>query len=120
MNKKNKWGGNGERRDWLSKEYKQWRKTVYQRDHYACRIPGCKSKIRINAHHIKKWASYPLLRYHVGNGITLCYKHHKEIEGREDEFVSLFLSILAKNKGFQFQNLIEKYKEKEGDSHEST
>lgn len=57
-----------------SNEYKQWRNKVYERDNYMC--VQCGSKLKLNAHHIKSWKNYPLLRYEISNGITLCEKCH--------------------------------------------
>lgn len=60
-----------------SREYKEWRLKVYQRDSYKCRY--CGSKEKINAHHIYSWKNYPELRYNIDNGITLCEKCHIEL-----------------------------------------
>lgn len=59
-----------------SAEYKKWRLQVYERDNFCC--TQCGSKIKLNAHHIKPWKSYPELRYALDNGITLCEKCHIE------------------------------------------
>ncbi len=60
-----------------SNEYKQWRKSVYERDCYKC--VKCGSKVKINAHHIYSWKHYPHLRYDINNGVTLCEECHKQI-----------------------------------------
>lgn len=78
-------------------EYKKWRKQVYTRDKHQCQWPGCQSKKRLNAHHIKTWSEYPSLRFSVQNGITLCYSHHKLIKGVESYYEAVFLSIAKKN-----------------------
>ena len=62
-------------------------------------MPGCKSKKRLNAHHIQKWASASALRFDVDNGITLCYWCHKKVTGHESIYQSLFQSIVRKNNG---------------------
>ena len=77
--------------------YKKWRKLVKLRDKHCCRWPGCKQKKKLNIHHIMKWSSYPSLRYEVGNGITLCRKHHDSIKGREDDLIRFFLDILNRD-----------------------
>ena len=59
-----------------SSQYKQWRMAVYKKDNYCC--VKCGSKIKLNAHHIKSWKSFPNLRYEISNGITLCEKCHIE------------------------------------------
>ena len=58
-----------------SKEYKQWRKQVYENDFFACQSCGYKGK-QIVAHHIYPFADYPDLRFEVENGITLCRACH--------------------------------------------
>lgn len=56
--------------------YKEWRKQVWLRDNFKCKIgnPDCLG--RIEAHHILPWAEHPELRYEINNGITLCHHHH--------------------------------------------
>lgn len=57
-----------------SYDYKEWRKSVYQRDGYRC--VNCGSKEKLNAHHILSWRDFPEKRYDIQNGITLCEKCH--------------------------------------------
>ena len=60
-----------------SREYVEWRKAVYQRDHYECQ--ECNKNCRqldIVAHHIKSFAEHKHLRFKVDNGITLCRSCH--------------------------------------------
>lgn len=78
--------------------YKQWRLSVYKRDNYTCQWPGCSTKKRLNAHHIRTWANFPGLRYLVDNGITLCYQHHKMIKNMENIYESVFHKIVLENK----------------------
>ena len=71
-----------------SKEYKNWREEIFKRDNYTCQHCGAKSKknnyIRIEAHHIKPFATFPELRFVIDNGLTLCKKcHSKEPKGKE-------------------------------------
>lgn len=84
------------RRDFNDPVYKDWRIKVYKRDDFRCQMPGCKSKNRLNAHHIQKWANASILRFDVQNGITLCYKCHKEVTGHEEQYQSLFQNIVRK------------------------
>ena len=92
-------------RNYDDPQYKYWRKRVYARDKYKCRWPGCHSiDKRLNAHHIKKWASFPLLRFVVSNGITLCKHHHEFIKGKEQLYEKFFVDLLS-------QSLIQKLKE---------
>jgi len=87
------------RRNYDDPVYKDWRIKVYKRDDFKCQMPGCKSKKRLNAHHIQKWASASALRFDVDNGITLCYWCHKKVTGHESIYQSLFQSIVRKNNG---------------------
>lgn len=57
-------------------KYKEWRKSVFERDNYTCQKCFLKG-IYIEAHHIKSWAKYPELRYEISNGLTLCRECHK-------------------------------------------
>jgi len=60
---------------WRSKEYQQWRKSIFKRDNYTCQNCG-KTNCWIEAHHIKEFAKYPKYRFIVKNGITLCRSCH--------------------------------------------
>jgi len=48
-----------------SKEYKEWRKAVFERDNYTCQ--ECGSKKDLHPHHIKHFAKFPKLRFVVTN-----------------------------------------------------
>lgn len=74
-------GGTAEKRscDMASREYKAWRKSVFERDGYTCRICGDDKGGNLNAHHIKPYRDYPELRYEVSNGVTLCEACHIKI-----------------------------------------
>ena len=87
------------RRNYDDPVYKEWRRKVYNRDKRRCQMPGCKSKFKLQAHHIKKWSSAAVLRYDIDNGITLCKKCHKEVTGCEHQYESLFMEIVRKNNG---------------------
>ena len=81
-------------RNWNDPVYKNWRKQVYARDKFSCQWPNCGSKKRLNAHHIKKWADNPGLRFNLNNGITLCRKCHDNIKNKEVDYEKLFFKIL--------------------------
>ncbi len=71
-----------------SREYKAWRKSVFERDKYICQECGAKScegnTVYLNAHHIKPFAIFIDLRFDIDNGITLCRKcHSKKPKGEE-------------------------------------
>ena len=85
------------RRNYDDPVYKDWRKKVYSRDKFQCQMPGCKSKYRLQAHHINNWSSAAILRYDVDNGITLCRSCHERITGHEHAYQSLFSQIVHDN-----------------------
>jgi len=90
-----------EKRDWDDPQYKEWRQKIYRRDKYSCRMPSCGRKgfkNRIQAHHIKRWADFPELRFDPNNGITLCRRCHDMISKMEQAYESLFLDILSNSK----------------------
>ncbi len=64
----------------VRKELAEWRKAVYERDHYTCRACGVRGSRRhpLNAHHIKPFMAYPESRFELSNGITLCEACHKK------------------------------------------
>ncbi len=68
----------------------QWRQDVLRRDKRVCQFPGCCSKVKLQAHHIRRWADYPAIRYDVNNGITLCKYHHEFIKDKEVMYAPIF------------------------------
>lgn len=77
--------------------YKVWRKSVWGRDGYKCKVINEDCNGRIEAHHIFRWIDFPKLRYEVNNGITLCHFHHPRTRKKEDELKSVFLKKLDLN-----------------------
>lgn len=61
------------------RKYKKWRRKVFERDDYTCQICAIRGG-DLEAHHKKRWAEYPKLRYKINNGITLCVICHKKID----------------------------------------
>lgn len=63
-----------------SLEYRQWRKSVFERDNYLCVIGGKEHGNKLNADHVKAFASHPELRFDISNGRTLCEACHKKTD----------------------------------------
>lgn len=85
-------------RDYDDPVYKAVRLEVLKRDKHRCQMPGCKSKFKLNVHHIIPWSTASSLRYDKNNCITLCQVHHKEVTGSENLYVSLFHQIVDSKK----------------------
>ena len=85
-------------RNFKDPQYIKWRKDVYKRDGFKCQWPNCTNNNKLNAHHIKNWASFPGLRFLVANGITLCRYHHDMIKGMEESYAATFMRIVASKK----------------------
>lgn len=78
--------------------YHEWRKNVWKRDNFKCKIADSNCKGRIEAHHILSWRDYPELRYQVNNGITLCYAHHPRKMSEEIRLQSAFQTLISNSK----------------------
>ena len=61
-----------------TKEYRQFRKEVLERDNYICQ--ECGSKENPEVHHIKALFEYPELAYEITNGKTLCHECHTKTD----------------------------------------
>lgn len=59
-----------------SKEYKQWRDSVYAKDYYTCQCCGKTGSFNKNAHHILNFLDYEDKRYDVNWGICMCEECH--------------------------------------------
>lgn len=81
------------KRNYQDPAYADWRKKIFQRDK-KCMMPGCNSKRKLQAHHIKRWADASSLRYDISNGITLCSECHKAIKNKENHYEALFMEIV--------------------------
>lgn len=78
--------------------YKEWRREVWLRDNFACKIANPDCSGRIEAHHILGWAEYPELRYQSNNGITLCHAHHPFKKAEEKRLSPYFQSLVSVSK----------------------
>lgn len=70
---------------WKSTKHKEWRDAVFARDRYICKFCNQRGG-ELEAHHIKKFSKYPLLRLKVNNGIALCVKCHNKTKGKEEKY----------------------------------
>ena len=86
-----------------SESYRKWRLKVFQRDRFACRQCGYRSKKSrahgdkesdIHAHHIIPIEINPKLVLKEGNGITLCKSCHRKTYGKELKFAKVLKEIL--------------------------
>ena len=76
--------------------YIKWRNNVLNRDNYTCQLCGkTKDETILNVHHIERYADNEELRTDVSNGITLCYKCHKKVFNREEEFEEYFKQLIS-------------------------
>lgn len=78
--------------------YKEWRRQVWLRDNFKCKIanPDCAGKIE--AHHILRWKDFPELRYQLNNGITLCHAHHPRKRAEEKRLITTFKELVSVSK----------------------
>lgn len=75
--------------------YQDWRRTVYNRDKFRCKLQNNHCYGRIEAHHIYNWIDYPDLRYQINNGITLCHFHHPRGRKNEKLLASFFSELVG-------------------------
>lgn len=78
--------------------YSKWRKEVWKRDNFKCKIANKECKGRIEAHHILGFTAYPELRYEINNGITLCLAHHPRKRAEEKRLSPLFMELVSVSK----------------------
>lgn len=78
-------------------EYRKWAGKVRRRDGNKCQWIGCGSTTRLQCHHILRWADFPMLRYEISNGITLCKSHHELVKNHEMIYAPIFQQILISN-----------------------
>jgi hypothetical protein len=82
--------------------YFNWRKEVWIRDNYKCKINNKDCKGRLEAHHIFNWIDYPELRYDINNGIALCHFHHPRKWEEEKRLSSYFKDLVSVSKEHNF------------------
>ena len=74
--------------------YKEWRRVVWTRDNWKCRIGNKDCNGRLEAHHILGWTAFPELRYDINNGITLCHFHHPHKRSEEVKLSPYFKDLV--------------------------
>lgn len=62
-----------------SKQYKDWRRQVFERDNWTCQECGVRNN-KLHPHHIKAKSTHPELVFEVSNGITLCKDCHRKTD----------------------------------------
>lgn len=87
-----------------NEQYKDWRKSVLNRDGRKC--VKCGSKQQIQVHHKKTWADYPELRYDQNNGEVVCLSCHIIIH----PFMVKYLKKSAKKKLNKKSSKIKEFK----------
>jgi len=78
--------------------YHEWRKQVFKRDNWRCRINNRDCDGKITAHHILSWTYYPKSRYNINNGITLCQAHHPRVRAEEKRLIPTFQELVSVSK----------------------
>ncbi len=84
-----------QKRNWDDPRDIAFRKEVRKRDK-NCQMPGCGSYVKLQVHHVIRWATNYLLRYNVKNGILLCRKCHDKIKNKEGYYAQLFIDIIKR------------------------
>ena len=85
--------------------YHKWIKQIFLRDNYTCQLSGQKG-IKISAHHLDAWASYPNKRFEIENGITVSYELHKlfhKLYGKGKNTKEQFLDFSNRYKNGEFE-----------------
>lgn len=77
-----------------SPAYKEWSRSVKNRDGWKCKISNGDCSGKVVAHHILSWRDYVELRYEVNNGITLCRKHHPLKRDEENKLSPYFQKLV--------------------------
>ena len=88
------------RQERSTSEYIDWRKEVFERDHFTCQCCH-KHSTYLNAHHLYNWKDYPDFRYDIDNGVTLCTKCHTQFHseyGKQNNIPDQFYEFISQDK----------------------
>lgn len=77
--------------------YREWARSVKNRDNWKCKIGDSNCSGRLEAHYILRWSKFPELRYEVNNGITLCHFHHPLKIKDEMSLIPTFQAMVLDN-----------------------
>ena len=75
-------------------EWSEWRKSVFERDHYSCRECDAKG-VYLEPHHIVPLRMNMESKYQVSNGITLCRPCHQKTVWKEEQFVEKYSQLVV-------------------------
>lgn len=84
--------------DRRSSAYGVWRKEVFKRDNFKCKINNKDCEGRLVVHHILSYSNYPESRYEINNGITLCQAHHPRKRAEEKRLSPYFMELVSVSK----------------------
>jgi 5-methylcytosine-specific restriction endonuclease McrA len=65
-------------------EFAWWRKSVFERDHYTCTQCG-EIGGNLTAHHKAPVVRFPIYKFELWNGITLCHSCHTDVHKAANE-----------------------------------
>lgn len=77
--------------------YKEWRKSVRDRDGWRCKISNSDCLGKVIAHPILPWRDHQELRYDINNGITLFVFHHPHKRDEEMRLSPYFQALVGKS-----------------------
>ena len=85
-----------------SKEWKECREFVFERDKWTCQECGA-TGVDIEAHHNVPYHLHPEPEYSLNPDsiITLCKECHDKTKGHEDEYYAKYNAIIKSNSGFK-------------------
>lgn len=69
-------------------EYEEWRKKVFERDHFTCQVCGYDKGHILIAHHLKSFSEYPELRFDIDNGLTVCKACHNKLHPERNKHLT--------------------------------